>query len=78
LGHQEQALVFYEASTIYGKKSKEYYGPYACIFMGDIYLKQGKRTLAKQFYTRATTYSNNQEYIQTIEQRAKSGLKQLK
>ena len=49
------------------------------VFLWEIFdLKQGKRTLAKQFYTRATTYSNNQEYIQTIEQRAKSGLKQLK
>jgi hypothetical protein len=67
----------YEASSLYAIKSKEYYGAYACLYLGDLYAKNDKIELAKKFYNRAMSYSENEEYVDSINSRAKAGLKKL-
>ncbi|MGB1038296.1 MAG: hypothetical protein ACPGYY_06575 [Bacteroidia bacterium] len=77
LGNMKAALKFYEACSLFAKESEEYYGAYACIYLGDHYLKNGDLANAKTYYQKALTYSKNREYVESIEQRAKSGLKKL-
>ena len=77
LGYTDRALIMYEASSLYAIKSKEYYGAYACLYLGDLYAKNDKIELAKKFYNRAMYYSENEEYVDSINSRAKAGLKKL-
>lgn len=74
----DKALKLYEACSLYGIDSEEYYAAYASIYLGDYYLKQGDKTEAKKFYERALTFKNNKEYTGSINQRAKTGLSRLK
>jgi hypothetical protein len=75
LGNMPVALKFYEACSIYGGQSEEYYGPYASLYIADYYLANGDKVLAKKFYTKALGYKRNKEYVDSIEHRAKVGLK---
>ena len=75
LGRQDVAIKFYEACSLFGVNSTEYYGPYACLYIADYYLSLGDRQNAKRFYTKATQFKNNKEYVDSIGMRAKSGLK---
>ncbi len=77
LGKQKVSLMFYEACTLIAKNSNEYYGAYACLYLGDHYLKIDDDENAKLYYERALTYENNNEYKDSIEQRAKAGLKKI-
>lgn len=77
-GNMDAALKLYEACTLYGIDSKEYYAAYASIYLGDYYLKQGYAVQAKKFYERALTFRDNREYVSSVEQRAKAGLQKLK
>jgi hypothetical protein len=47
------------------------------LYLGDYHAKEGNNDLGIKFYSRATTYSKNQEYVDSINIRAKAGLKQL-
>ena len=69
------ALKFYEACTLFAISSDEYYGAYAAIFLGDYYLSVNDYAKACKFYNRALSFKKNKEYTESIEQRAKSGLK---
>jgi tetratricopeptide (TPR) repeat protein len=77
LGLIDRALIMYEACSLYAIQSKEYYGAYACLYLGDYYSKEGSSDLAIKFYTRSMSYSKNQEYVDSIHSRAKAGLKKL-
>ena len=77
LGLMDRALIMYEACSLYAVNSEEYYGAYACLYLGDYHAKEGNNDLAIKFYSRAITYSKNQEYVDSINIRAKAGLKQL-
>lgn len=77
LGLMDRALIMYEACSLYAVNSEEYYGAYACLYLGDYHAKEGNNDLAIKFYSSATTYSKNQEYVDSINSRAKAGLKQL-
>lgn len=76
-GKMDAALKLYEACTLYGIDSNEYYAAYASIYLGDYYLKQGYKTEAKKFYERALTFKSNREYVSSAEQRAKAGLQKV-
>jgi hypothetical protein len=38
-------------------------------------LSEGDKVLARKFYERALGFEKNKEYVESIEQRAKAGLK---
>ena len=78
LRYKDRALIMYEACSLYGVKSKEYYGAYACLYLGDLYAKDNNIDLATKFYNRAMSFSNNEEYVDTINSRAKAGIKELR
>ena len=78
LGYKDRALIMYEACSLYAVKSKEYYGAYACLYLGDLYAKDNNIELATKFYNLALSFSNNTEYVDTINSRAKAGLKKLR
>lgn len=71
------AIKFYEACSLFALESTEYYGAYACIYLGEYYAKEKDTIAAKKFFKRALSYNENKEYKGSIEQRAKAGLKQL-
>ena len=77
LGQLDKSLKYYEACTLFGLNSSEYYASYACLFLGDYYLKKGENNRAKEFYKRALNNKKNQEYRESIEHRAKVGLKKV-
>lgn len=77
-GNLVAALKLYEACTLYGIDSEEYYAAYASIYLGDYYLRTGANDDAKKFYERALNFKDNREYVSSVEQRAKAGLKRLK
>jgi len=72
------ALKFYEACTLFAISSDEYYGAYAAIFLGDYYLNTYDEVKAQQFYERALNFQKNKEYTESVEQRAKTGLKKCR
>jgi hypothetical protein len=77
LGDVAVAMKYYEASSLYALQSDEYYGAYASIYLGEYYAKKGDKTNAKKYFNRALGFKNNKEYVASVEQRAKSGLKKL-
>ncbi len=74
-GKTDPSLKLYEACTLFAINSEEYYGAYASLFLGDHYLKVNDFASAKKFYERALTFHKNKEYTESIEMRAKAGLK---
>jgi hypothetical protein len=74
-GAMVRALKFYEACTLFAISSDEYYGAYAAIFLGDYYFKINDKVNSHKFYKRALSFQKNKEYTESIEQRAKTGLK---
>jgi len=78
LGHTDLAMKFYEASSLYAIQSDEYYGAYASIYLGEYYAANGDKKMAKKYFDRALSFKNNREYVESLEQRAKLGLKNLK
>jgi tetratricopeptide (TPR) repeat protein len=74
-GQIEPSLKLYEACTLFAIDSEEYYGAYAALYLGNHYLKVMDLEKAKKFYERALTFPKNKEYTESIELRAKAGLK---
>lgn len=78
LNQNTLAIAFYEAAISTGKILEVYYASYACIYIAEINEDQGNRTLALKYYKLATSFKNNSEYVQSIEQKAASGIRRLK
>ncbi len=78
LGEYEIAMQFYEACSLFAVNSTEYYGAYACLYIADYHLKNGNKVNSKTYYTKALTFNKNKEYVGSIEQRARVGLKKIK
>jgi predicted negative regulator of RcsB-dependent stress response len=77
LGRMDVAVKYYKACSLFAEESTEYYGPYACLYLGDYYRQTGNKVQAEIYYKKAQTYKNNKEYKSSIEQRSKLGLKLL-
>lgn len=77
LGDMNKAVKYYEACTLFGLRSEEYYASYACIYLGDWYFSKADTINAEKYYRKAMSYKSNKEYVETIEQRAKKGLKAI-
>lgn len=61
-----------------GKKETYYYAAYSALQVGLIYEKQDKKELARKYFNMAKNdFSCNKEYVSSIEQKAKAGLKRL-
>jgi len=78
MGEMDAALKLYEAASLFAIDSDEYYGAYASIYLGDYHLRNKDMELARKFYKRALGFKENREYTESIEQRAKAGLKKIK
>ena len=76
-GKMNAAIKYYEAASLYGVDSEEYYAAYASIYVADYYLSIGDKVGAKRFYKRALDFPNNKEFQSSVEQRAKAGLKKI-
>jgi hypothetical protein len=74
-GKMDIAGKLYEACSLFAINSEEYYGAYASIFLGDYYLGIDDKVSAQKFYKRALSFQKNKEYTNSVEQRAKAGLK---
>lgn len=72
------AIAFYEATISTGKALNVYYASYSCIYLGDIYAQNGEKRKAVDYYTQSMTFNANEEYRNSIEQRAKNSLRKIK
>ncbi len=77
LGNQPVAMKFYEACSLFAIDSEEYYGAYSCLYLADYYLSISDKSKAEEFYNKALSFKNNKEYKESIEHRAKAGLKKV-
>lgn len=75
---------FAEAETLYlevmekGQKQPYYYAAYAALQLAIIYEEQKKTTLARLYFNKAKNdFPDNKEYANSIEQKAKAGLKRI-
>ena len=61
-----------------GSSQPYYFAAYSAVQLGFIYEKQGKKDLAIQYFKKAKDdFDKNEEYRNSIEQKAKAGLKRL-
>jgi tetratricopeptide (TPR) repeat protein len=76
---ETDALAAYTLVVQHSQQSSKHFGPYAAIYMGEIFEENEQYAKALTYYNRALTdFKNNEEYRHTIEQKAKSGLNRVK
>ena len=80
--HEQRHLA--EAEALYldvmekGRKQPYYYAAYAALQVAIIYEEQKKTALARQYFNKAKNdFPDNKEYANSIEQKAKAGLKRI-
>jgi len=72
------ALVLYDKVITLGQKESYYYAAYSALQMASIYEALNNKASAKLYYNKAMRdFPMNREYINSIEQKAKSGLKRI-
>ena len=77
-GNLDEALILYLSTIEQGSKESYYYAAYSALQIGYIYERRNNLTLAKLYFNRAKNdFSNNKEYANSIEQKAKAGLKRI-
>ncbi len=76
MGQEEQALRLYKAAIAGGKNLPEYYAARAALQMGFIYEKRGEKQKAIASFNQCLNMPN-EEYKETLDQRAKSGINRL-
>lgn len=77
-GKLEEAILLYKSTIEQGAKQTYYYAAYSALQLGYIYEKQNKLDLAKTYFEKAKNdFSSNKEYANSIEQKAKAGLKRI-
>lgn len=78
LGHDDVAMKFYVACAKVGKHSDEYYASYASIYLAEHYLELGDLDKAEIYFDQAMQMKENEEYRNSIEQRVKQGIKEIR
>lgn len=74
----EEAIKQYLNVLNNGKLLPYYYAAYSSLFIAQIYEERNNKMASQQFYLKAKNeFKANQEYTQTINQKAKAGLKRL-
>ncbi len=77
-GNLEEAISLYKNTIEQGSKQAYYYAAYSALQIGFIYEQQNKFELAKVYFNQAKNdFSANKEYTNSIEQKAKAGLKRI-
>lgn len=71
-----EALVYYQKAINIGKTTTYYYAANAALFIGLIYENKNDKTKAKLFYNQAIAMKHH-EYQNSIESKAKEGLKRV-
>lgn len=72
------ALVLFDKAISLGKQEKYYYAAYSALQMANIYETLHNNTEATRYYNKAINdFPKNTEYVNSIEQKAKSGLKRV-
>lgn len=77
IGETEIAVAFYTAAISTGKNLNAYYAAYSCLYLGEVYYKQGKYAEAEKYYKKSVSFKANREYIRSIEFRSSEGLRKL-
>ncbi|MEZ4804444.1 MAG: hypothetical protein R2852_02875 [Bacteroidia bacterium] len=78
-GEADKAIPFYMQTCENGKTQSYYYSAYSALQLGLIYENKKDYTNAAKYYKLAKSgYPNNTEYVSSIEQKAKAGLKRIK
>ncbi len=72
----QDALLFYQKAISLGKHTTYYYAANAALSMGSIYEKEGDVIKASNYYNQAIDMKNH-EYENSIETKAKEGLKRV-
>jgi len=72
-----KALSYYLKTIDEGKNDPWYFAANSSLNMGYIYEARGEKALARQYYTQAMNFPND-EYKSSISQKAKAGLERLK
>ena len=76
MGQDDQALLLYEAAIKGGKQLPQYFAARAALQMGFIYEQRGEKQQAIHYFN-ACLNMPNEEYKETLDQRAKSGISRL-
>jgi predicted negative regulator of RcsB-dependent stress response len=76
LDKDDEALRNYQLTINAGKGTPYYYAPTAAVKIGNIYERQKNKAEAAHYYNMAIAFKNHQ-YENSIEQKAKEGLKRL-
>ncbi len=78
LNDYANSLVLFEKVISLGRQEKYYYAAYSALQMGAIYETLKNNVSAKLYYNKAIhDFPKNEEYANSIEQKAKSGLKRV-
>lgn len=73
----EPAKLFFRQVIDMAENEDWYFAPNACLQLGYIFLEQGKRKEAREYFMKALTY-NHHEYKNSIDSKARSALNRLK
>ena len=77
LGHDDEALRYYQRTIDIGKNRPEYYAARAALQMGYIFEKRGQKEKAIAAFQQCIDMEDH-EYNDSLDQRAKSGIARLK
>ncbi|MBG9378291.1 tetratricopeptide repeat protein [Panacibacter sp. DH6] len=73
IGRDTDAIKMYALAIQLGKDRTEYYAARAALQIGWIYERQGKKELAKQYYTQCMDMEDH-DYKDSLDQKAKAGI----
>ena len=73
IGRDTDAIKMYALAIQLGKDRTEYYAARAALQIGWIYERQGKKDLAKQYYTQCMEMEDH-DYKDSLDQKAKAGI----
>ncbi|MDP2174587.1 MAG: hypothetical protein Q8K70_01610 [Bacteroidota bacterium] len=74
----QKAIYEYERTIELGENQSYYFAAYSAIYLGNIYEDKNQKQMAKTYYLKAKNgFKANKEYNNSIEQKAKTGLKRL-
>lgn len=76
---EDKAIANFNKTIELGKNETYYYAAYSSLQLGLIYEQQNKKNLALMYFNSAKNdFKKNEEYKNSIEQKAKAGIKRLK
>lgn len=77
LGRADEARQAYEYTIEHGGHLPTFFSANACIKLGLLYERQGRKELAAEYYNKALTFRDH-EYLNSIEAEARAGLNRIK